>query len=81
MRLLSWWLASVPMMATSAGSMPSGQPPAEHWPNGRGYWQQPARVVEMVNIIRSEWFHAMSPPEPVKKKAPAPKPPTRRRRK
>jgi hypothetical protein len=69
------------MMATQGGSMPSGQPPAEHWPDGKGYWQQPARVVEMVNIIRSEWFHAMAPPESKKKKAPASKPPTRRRRK
>jgi hypothetical protein len=69
------------MIPMHIGAVPGGPPAAEHWPDGRGYWDQPAKFVESIEEIRSEWFHAIAPPEPKAKKAPAPRPPTRRRRK
>jgi hypothetical protein len=76
-----WWLSTVPMIPVQIGMMPAGPPAAEHWPGGKGYWSQPARFVEGVDVIRSEWLHAVSPAQP--KRAPKPKaaqPPPRRRR-
>jgi hypothetical protein len=68
------------MIPMQIGAIPGGPPPAEHWPYGRGYWEQPAKFVESIEEIRSEWFHAMTPPERKAKKA-APAKPSRRRRK
>jgi hypothetical protein len=69
------------MIAGQFGIAPGGPPPAEHWPDGRGYLKQPARFVEGIETIRSEWFHATAPPPAKKSAKPAgPKPPKRRRK-
>jgi hypothetical protein len=55
---------------------PSGPP---QWPRGRGYCETRADLVGYANIFRAE-LRYLGQPKP-EKKEPAPKPPTRRRRK
>lgn len=50
--LITWWMQS------STWGEQAGQPigPPE-WPRPGGYLRQPARLVEAVSILRSEWPH------------------------
>lgn len=66
--VLAWWMESSTFEAFSGA--PCGPP---EWPLPGGYLMQPARLVQAVSVLRSEWGHVpreRSKPEPEEKPEP-----------
>lgn len=56
-RVVWWWLQSVPWAVGGlGGAVPAGPP---EWPRPGGLLRQPARLVEAVTVLRSEWPFVM----------------------
>jgi len=72
--IAEWWLLSAPPDPLTGDR--AGMP---EWPFPGGLWNQPARLVDAVQVLRAEWPHVFEGPKP---KEPPPEPdPTKAARK